>query len=188
MYVICRNVYNLSSYKILYPNSSGSLVIAVKWKPKLKFCSQSRCCCFTFYKMIALTKIACFLKICCYTSFQNPLLSVTPTSHVHASATLLLLIVGLQVCGWGDIQWYNVHTKCFKISKLVQKLNTLTTRWSHKPPWLKFYPCKKKLKFISSSDEVILNTKLLHYFSLWKMLIGKIQRPCFSPVFHLLCY
>jgi len=60
-YVICRYTYNVSSYKILYLGSSGSLVIAVKLEPKQK-CLYSCCVVLCFIEKIPCNKSLIFKK------------------------------------------------------------------------------------------------------------------------------
>jgi hypothetical protein len=76
--------------KFQMPDSSGSLVIAIKTKPNLDF-MHSVLCCFMFYKKLPSQKLHIFFNICYHTSFQDPILS--GASVAHTSSTMLVLVL-----------------------------------------------------------------------------------------------
>lgn len=78
------------------PNTSGSLVIAVKLKAKENVCMAIKLLSYILQK-ITLTRITYISMICYHTSIQDPILSdvnIAFLIQVHASAMLSILIVG----------------------------------------------------------------------------------------------
>jgi hypothetical protein len=102
-------MYNLSSYKILFPSSNGPLVIAVKLEDKCKFLATAMLLFNTLQK----------LSLKCSIFFENLLIyvisvykvSVPPITQFRASTMLLLIIGNYKVRRWGDFQWLSVHTE-----------------------------------------------------------------------------
>jgi hypothetical protein len=65
-------------------------------------------------KTVNSTQIACFSRICYFTSFWKPNTSaviVTYTSEIHASSLLFLIVRNECVYGLGTRRWQNLRTK-----------------------------------------------------------------------------